>query len=215
MAQYFDLDSTFRDACQYPNPAQYDLTYNQIKAWFPSPRTVLANAPNPSSRSVEFTQSVKVLLLYLPYTNVTYITNPNDPINNTVTINTADIQRLYLDIHTINRNDGQPMFTINDIASSGVRNARFVLKRDEIILDSNLIPRWILWKCEMDQVMRIDRDKALSIRIMQQDGFTIIVPDTIPIDPQLQIYLQIQVTPYFLDSNFSNHGLSLISSNAY
>jgi hypothetical protein len=215
MAQFFDLDSAFRDVCQYPNPACYELTYNQIKSWFPSARTVIANSPNPSTRSVEFTQSVKVLLLYLPYTTVTYITNPNDPIGSTVTINTADIQRLYLDVHTINKNDGQAMFTINNIPTSGVRNARFVLKRDNIQLDSNGVPRWLLFKCDMDQVMRIDRDKALSIRILQEQGYQIIISDTDPVTLANQTYINLQIMPYFLDANFRNNGIGLISNNAY
>jgi len=211
MSQFFDLDSTFRDVCEYPNPAQYTLTYNQIGQFFPSATTVINNAPRPSSRSIEFKQSVKIQFVTLPYTPITYIikSGAGDTVVNT---HTADMKRLYLDVHTINLNDGYSLFSLNN----RVFNARFVLERDSIQLDSNGNPFQIVFKTKMDQVMRINRNQALVVNMKQELGYTIIIPDTTPdITPSLQTYVLLEVTPYFRDAEFANHGIGLISQNAY
>lgn len=210
MSQFFDLDSTFRDACEYPNPANYRLTYNQIGSFFPSATTVIANSPSPKTRSVEFKQSVKVHELFLPYAAFTYIIKSGAG-EQVITSHTADIQRLYLDVHTINLNDGFSLFSLNN----RVFNARFVLHRDAIQLDSAGIPKWVRFESKMDQVMRINRNQALEIRMMQELGYGIIITDAIPIDPALQTYVLLEVIPYFRDGEFANHGIGLISQNAY
>jgi hypothetical protein len=210
MSQFFDLDSTFRDVCEYPNPADYRLTYNQIGQFFPSATTVINNAPNPKSRSIEFKQSVKVHYVYLPYAAFTYMIKSGAG-EVPVASHTADIQRLYLDVHTINLNDSYSLFSLNN----RVFNDRFVLERDTIQLDSTGTPRWLIFKTKMDQVMRINRNQALVIRMQQELGYVIIIADTNPVNPALQTYVLLEVEPYFRDAEFANHGIGLISQNAY
>lgn len=207
MANYIDLDSTYRNRGSFPNPFQYVLAEAQVESWNRAPRTVSANSSRPSSRVIEFTQSLKIQKVILPYAAVTY--NITD-FNGTTTINThtADLQRIYLDIHTNPNNDKGHIASIDNHAM----NYKFVLFRKKIQLDSNNVPKWVHFQSEINQVMRFERNSPVFITITQETFKVLHITDAVPPDPVIpgvQTYILTSVTPYFRDGDYQNHGVGL------
>lgn len=204
MSTYIDLDSFQRDFDQYPNSASYIVTDENVATWSRAPRTTMANSINPGARAIEFSQSVEAKHVILPYTAITYV----DSTGVTQNTHTADLQRIYLNVHTSQYDDKQLMYSINNKVS----RARFVLVRDMIQTDSSGDPAWVVFKSKMDQVMRFQRNAALTVEIMQEEGFTIIITDgALPgsVTKSLQTYVLLEVTPYFIDGRYDNHSLGL------
>jgi len=203
MSTFIDLDSTYRNITSYPNPASYTVDGNQIRTWYQSPRQVTQNSIRPGNRIVEFSQSVKVVKFILPYGNVTY----TDNLGVVHTVNTADLQRIYLDVHSINYNDKQLIYSIDNKFA----NARFVLTQERIQFSTVTgLPVWVFFFAHMDQVTRFPRNEPVVINIMQEQGYTIVIPDTTPVpNPLAQTYILLEIIPYFRDGEFSNHGAGL------
>ena len=114
---------------------------------------------------------------------------------------TADLQRVYLDVHSIRFPDMRLISTIGSV----ITNARFVLTRDKIQYDSNNTPVWVLFETKMDQVIRFSRNEPLQVDIMQEEGYTIVIPDQNPIVKANQTYISLEITPYMIDGNYTNN----------
>lgn len=209
MATYIDLNSLFRDANFYTNPAEYVVNATQVATWHRSPRTVSAHSARPGSRAVEFTQSVQCKQLTLPYTDYKYISNGQE-----ISDHTANLQRIYLDVHTEKHNDRHLVSTIDNKISK----AKFVLTRENIQFDISMNPISINFGCRMDQVMRFPRYEAIRINIMQEEGKTIFITDNISRDPSgniisldkaKQTWILLEVVPYYRDGDYNNHAIGL------
>jgi len=202
MATYIDLDSTYRDNGTYPNPASYTVEASQVSLWTREARQTMANSIRPGASAKDFVQSVEVKRLILPYIAITY-TNSSGTVINT---HTADLQRIYLDVHTLRFNDNQ---LINSIDNK-VFKARFSLIRKDIQYDNANVPKWCIFECNMDQVMRFSRNESLKMEIMQEEGFTVVITDTLPVVTKArQTYVLLELNPYFRDGAYDNHGLGL------
>ena len=128
---------------------------------------------------------------------------------NAIPFHTADLERIYLDIHSIHYNDSQLIYSTNFAKGNQLSQAKFTLFKDRIITDSTGAPIGVCFFCNMDQVTRFARDQPFVINIMQAQGYTIIIPDTNPPTPSQQVYILMDVTPYFRDANFTNSGIGL------
>lgn len=202
MATYIDFDSTLRNIVTYPNPADYVVEDSQVRDWIREPRTVTANSNRPGNKVLEFAQSVQVEGCILPYTLITYVDN----LGVTQTTHTADLQRIYIDVHTLRFNDLRLIYSIED----KMNKARFVLTQFQIQNDSSNVPRWVQFRTNnMDQVTRFARNEAVKVTFMQERGHVIIIPDGQTPDPLRQTWLNLEIKPYFRDADFANHGLGL------
>lgn len=197
MASYFDLDSSYRKVDTYPNPAKYIVEGDQISAWDRAPRQVTSNNNRQKIRTLEFAESAEVKALILPYIAFTYTKRDGSVMNG----HTADLQRVYLDVHSIRFPDMRLISTIGSV----ITNARFVLTRDKIQYDSNNTPVWVLFETKMDQVIRFSRNEPLQVDIMQEEGYTIVIPDQNPIVKANQTYISLEITPYMIDGNYTNN----------
>lgn len=201
MSTYIDLYSYWRDAVAYPNPADYIVTADNVSTWNKEPRKVLANSNRPSGKVIEFVEGVQVLECRLPYGNVTYV----DASGATITVNTGDLQRIYLDVHNPYNNDLQLIYSINN----KMTNARFVLMFDGFQNSTSTTnPIWVKFKCEMHQAMRFTRNDSIIVRIMQEEGYVLTITDTSPPTKANQTYILLEVTPFLIDGYWDNNGLS-------
>jgi|KBSMisStandDraft_5_1062788.scaffolds.fasta_scaffold329533_2 hypothetical protein len=208
MSNYIDLDSIYRDRVSFPNPFRYTLAVTQVEAWNRAPRTVSANSSRPSSRVLEFTESLKIKKIILPFAVVTYnVTDYNGTVSTPT--HTADLQRIYLDIHTTPNNDKGHISSIDNHAM----NYKFVLFQKKIQYDSTGTAKWVHFESkDMNQVMRFERNSPVTITITQETFKVLNIVDASPTDPAIssvQNYILTEVTPYFRDGNFQNHGVGL------
>lgn len=230
MSTYIDLDSSYRERTAYPNPCEYIVTADQVSGWPRTARQVTAHAGRPGSNAVEFSQSIQVKHVILPYATATYSVNPEpgfslQPGGETVITHTADLQRIYLDVHSEGKNDMHLVNTIGD----KIPKARFILTQEKVQFDRLGVPKWVHFGCRIDQAMRFDRNRPVTISIMQEQGKVlfiddltsaivappITVPPTPPFDPvhendvkALQTYILMEVIPYFRDADYRSHGLT-------
>jgi len=210
MATYIDLDSFHRNFQGQPNSASYKIYAEQVKTWNRAARQVNAHSSRPGSRAVEFSQSIQCKHVTLPYTEVKYVGD-----DGTVqTTHTADLQRLYLDVHNDRYNDKHLINTIDNKVPKG----RFALTSEGVQYDSGMNPKWVKFSSRMDQVIRFSRNEALEVNIMQEDGKTIIIEDaaltpTPPTAPaltkELQTWILLELVPYYRDGDYNNHSLGL------
>ena len=260
MATYIDLDSIHRLSRGQPNSANYTVYSEQVRSWAREARQVNAHSSRPGARAVEFSQSVQCKHVILPYSEVTYteeeikstntvqifdsngnpfvppryettvIKGRSDPI----TTHTADLQRIYLDVHTERYNDKNLLNSIDN----KVPKARFVLTQENIQSDRNG-PKWVKFSARMDQVMRFSRHESLVIDILQEQGNTIFIDDyttttgvfdpntkdielTTPASPNeqptpkyltpskdRQTYILLELVPYYRDGDYNNHSIGL------
>lgn len=203
MATYIDLDSTYRNFVDYPNPADYVVEDKQVRDWIREPRTVNALSNRPSNKAIEFMQTVEIEGFTLPYTAFTY----TNSVGVVVTSHTADLRRIYLDVHSVRYNDLRMIQTIED----KLNKARFVLLQDKIQSDSLGNPFLIQFKTQrMNQAMRFSRNEPIKFTVMQENGYTIVIsdPGATP-DPTKQVWVNLAIKPYYRDAEYSNHGLQL------
>ena len=203
MATYIDLDSYNRNRDTYPNPADYVVEDCQVQDWIREARQVNAYSNRPGNKVIEFMQTVEIEGFTLPYTAITY-TDSTGTVNNT---HTADLQRIYLDVHSLRYNDLRMIQTIDD----KINKARFVLLQDKIQLNSLGQPYIIQYRTHrMNQAMRFSRNEPLKFTVMQEQGFVINIPDIdVVINPLLQTWCNLRIEPYYRDAEYSNHGLQL------
>lgn len=203
MATYIDLDSYYRDRITYPNPANYVVEDGQTRDWIREARQVNAYSNRPGNKVIEFMQTVEIEGFTLPYTDISY----TDSTGTVVNTHTADLQRIYLDVHSLRYNDLRMIQTIDD----KLNKARFVLLQDKIQLNSLGQPYLIQYRTHrMNQAMRFSRNEPLKFTVMQERGFVINIPDDgEDINPQLQTWCNLRIEPYYRDADYSNHGLQL------
>jgi hypothetical protein len=201
MSTFTDLDSSYRIVNTFPNPANYTVEDAQVATWFREPRTVSANSSRPGSRAIEFSQAVDIKHLILPAIPASYVNASG------VTVNflTTNLQRIYLDVHTSRYNDLNLIQSIDNHAS----HARFVLFQERIQFDDMGSPMWVHFGSRINQIMRWSRCDPVTINIMQEQFFTIIIPDTDPITPANQTYILVEVTPSFRDGHYNNISVGL------
>lgn len=206
MATYIDIDSRYRNWRKYTNPAYFVIEADQVCSWNRAPRQVRANPTRPGNRAIEFAQSVQLKSLIIPFVDAGYYVN--DTIVNT---HTASFQRLYVDVHTERYDDKQLINTIGN----KIPKARFVCTQEGSQLNNLNIPKWIKFSSRMDQVMRFARNEAIVFEVMQEDGHRIWLTDapqdTPPTEPlpSNQVWALLEVTPYFRDGDYENHGIGL------
>jgi hypothetical protein len=201
MSTYIDLDSSYRKTDTYTNPASYVVESDQISLWNRAPRQVTANSTRQKVRTLEFAESVEVKHFILPYTQFSYVKNDGTVVNSHI----ADLQRVYLDVHSVRYADTRLITTINSV----IPKARFVLTPHRIQYDSNNNPIWIEYETKMDQVLRFSRNEPIVIEIMQEEGYTIIISDTVPITKSKQTYILLELTPYMIDGGYTNSDIQL------
>ena len=211
MATYIDLDSRHRNWQVYTNPAYFVVEAEQVSTWNRAPRQVTAQSSRLGSRVVEFSQSVKLKQLIIPYVDNTLAGYYNSGTSVVTGAHSATFQRLYVDVHTARYDDKQLIYTINN----KIPKARFACTQEGFQFDDTNTPRWIKFGSNMDQVMRFARNESLVFEIMQEDGNRVWfydnpqdAPPTAPV-PTYQVWALLEVTPYFRDSDYNNHGIGL------
>ncbi len=196
MANYIDLDSRYRIFTTWPNPCRYTLEGEQVGAWVRAPRTVNAMSGKPSQKVIDFTQSVEVRGLTLPYL-LRVVDN--------VSFYSVDLPRIYLDVHTERFNDLGLISTID----SKINKARFVLLFDFIQNNSSNVPTWVHFKCNQNQVMRFSRNEPIVVNIMQDDGTTLIIDDADGPNASKQTWMLLEVTPTYRSGDYENIGIQM------
>ena len=139
MATFIDLDSIYRDR-EYPqsvSPFSYELKPEDVLTWFKSARQVRAYPQNKATVPLEFATSVRIKYLTVPYSNE-LLAEP----------------RVYVEFKS-NRNSHIHLIqTIQGVHA----NATFVCPFSHVQFDHLGNPLWIHYRCEMDQVIRFNRD---------------------------------------------------------
>jgi hypothetical protein len=187
MSSFIDLDSVWRDREEYPNENDYMVTSKQTQTWFETSRSVRAFPANPSTQPLQFVTSVKIKILTLPYSE-----------------QLAALPRVYVDFHSIRYNDIHLIQAIDGKQA----DARFIAIIDRIQYDSNNVPLWIHYKCDMEQVMRFAQGYPVIFRLSTRDGSVLPQTDTTvpdPPNPVQQTLCTLETVPYLLDNSFSNH----------
>lgn len=185
MATYIDLDSIWRDRETWPNPANFQLSVEQVRGWFAAARSVNALPKNPSTQPLGFVISMNIHYLTLPYD-----------------ASIAGLPRVYLNIRSKSYKD------INLIQSidGKQRDARFICTFDRVQNDGAGDPLWIHYRCSMEQVFRFKMNDELIFSVTTRSGDVIPNFDTtIPADadPDKQILCTFDVTPYRRDGSYS------------
>jgi hypothetical protein len=207
MATYIDFDSSLRRISSYANPFDYVVEDDQVQTWMREPRKVTTNSAKQINRAIEYTQSLEIEGCVIPFAPITY----TDCKGIVITTHTADLQRIYIDIHSLRYNDLRLIYSMDD----KLAKARFVLTQHKVQNDSIGNPLWLQYKTNgMDQVMRFSRSEPVKITFMQEQGYVINIinptnDNVISIDPKNQNWINLEVNPYFRDGDYVNHGLGL------
>lgn len=186
MATFIDLDSIWRERDGYPNENDYQLLPSQVKNWIKQPRTVNLFARNPSARPLEFTVSVKIIHLTLPYSTLL-----------------ATYPRVYVNFRSRNYDDIRLIDTIGGV----LPEAKFVCVQERIQYDELNVPVWIHFKCDMKQVMRFEKGQPIVFQIFGRNGIPLPQLDTDPEfnpDPNKQSLCTFEITPFEIDGDFSD-----------
>lgn len=206
MSSYMNLDSNYREFSKYPNPASYTIQSKQVSRWNIHPRRAININTKMKKPEQSFDDVVEITEFILPYVSITYI----DRDGNTVNSHTADLQRIYLNIHSSGHEDRDLVETPMDINSNGfeegnkLNRIKFILTRRLIQTDQNGDKAWIIFNCNMNQVLRINRRRDIYIDIMQEDGNTIIIDDTGGPLKSKQTYITLKITPMELSDLYTN-----------
>lgn len=187
MTTFIDLDSFWRDRETFPNEFDYGLTPSQVDTWFSESRTVRAYPDKNENKVLEFSTTVKILYLILPY---------SDDLAELPKVYINFRSRNYKDIHLIHSIDGRKA------------DIKFICVFDKIQDDRNGNPTWIHYKCCMEQAMRFKRGDEVYLTISTRDGTVLPQSDNnIPDDPNplKQTLMTLEISPYITDTSYSNH----------
>ena len=187
MSSYIDLDSIWRDREVYISPANYELTPKQVESWYNHARQISGYHQNPTLHTQEFSTSVQLKYLTLPYS-----------------AELEDEPRIYVDVHSRKYRDR------NLINAPDARqpDAKFICQLDNIQFDSNAQKKWMHYTCIMEQVMRWRRNDPIVIKITDRYGNVVnIVDNPLPDDPDpdKQTFLTLELIPYIRDGSYDNH----------
>lgn len=204
MSIYIDLNSSLRTISTYPNPFDYMVESTQVATWSPEVRTVVAVSTVPKDEKVlSFSEAIEIEGCTIPYAPIQY-TNASGTV---VTTHTADLRHININVYSMKYNDSRLVYSMDD----SLIKVQFALHREQIQVDSTGNPAWLYFKTrQMDQVMRWAKNDPIRITFSQEQGFpiSIINPTNNPVisgDPANQNWLLLELTPYFRDSNYSNH----------
>lgn len=193
MSTFIDIDSQFREFPRFRNPADFQVTAEQVETWFQFNRTVRANAKNPATAPLDFAQTVRLKSLIIPYV-----------VNGGLSIDFSILPRVYVDFHSEKFPDIRLMHSIDGLQSE----AKFVCSFDKYQVDDASNRVWIHYKCDMEQVMRFQRREPVNFKVMSRNGTALplnLVDTGASPDPSLQVMATFEITPYLLDSSFDNH----------
>jgi len=190
MSNYIHLDSTYRDRVTYPNPSEYQISYQQQQSWNAAPRTIHMINSQASIPSLNYSiMSIELKSVILPY-SVFLLSQPV----------------IYVDIHNTTTYPDMPnaTYTLSNVNS----DAKFVLHYKRTQSNAVPTPVWIEFESvKMDQVMRFGLNIPISVRIFTRDGNTLPnldTPATADPDPNAQTLLTFEFTPYVRDGDFKN-----------
>lgn len=181
MSTYIDLDSSKRDLSRYPNPASYTIHAEQIGHWSAHPRKVVGQNPGVQNSVRDIYDSVEIIQVLIPVADYTYVDEHG--VTRTGN-NTQSLQKIYIDVHTVNFDHKHSISSPHPIDPTGVvghdrtSSAKFILVRKSVQADENSDNQYLRFETEMDQVIRFDRKREIVVDIMQEDGHTIIISDT-------------------------------------
>jgi hypothetical protein len=184
MATFIDLDSVWRDRELYPNPANYELTPDQVATWFSAPRNINALPKNPTLKPLDFVCTVNAMNLTIPYNDIT-----------------ASLPRIYVDFHSKFYNDRNMIYSPDNRHVSD----KFIFTHDKVQSDINDNKIWIHFKCTMQQTMRFKRNDIVSFTISSRDGTVLTFPDNEPPedpDPLMQTMCTFEIVPYGRDADY-------------
>lgn len=187
MATFIDLDSFWRDRETYPNENDYELSSNKIHTWFRAPRTVRSSPQYTGFSPLEFSTTVNIRYMTLPYTD-----------------DLAELPRIYVnfrskhykDVHLITSIEGKQM------------DSKFICVPEKVQNDSNGDPLWIHYKCLMEQAMRFNRGDPIVLQLTTRSGEVLPQQDSPPDqdpDPLKQSLITFEVTPYLRDGDYNHH----------
>lgn len=117
MSTFIDLDSTYRNRELFANPCHYVLSGEQVQSWLRSSRTVVPLPNRSQAFPSDFTNSVQIVSLVLPYTP-----------------ETAALPRVYLDFHCNKYHD---KFLVQSIDSRQA-DTKFICSFDKVQCDDNI-----------------------------------------------------------------------------
>lgn len=187
MATFIDLDSTYRDRQQYPNPAEFVVGKDQLINWFRQARTVRAFPQQVSQRQMEMVDTIKLIHLVVPYQ-----------------ADIMDVPIIFVEFTSQKYKDKSLVSTMNNNHPT----IKFICEWDKVQNDSAGDPAWIHYKTNMSQVMRFSRDFPIYFKLTFTTGNVLDITDTVvpePINPAVQIHATFEVIPYIRDDEFSNH----------
>lgn len=186
MASFIDLDSMWRDRESYPNENDYELGPRKVENWFKSARNVRTTARNPNVRPLEFSTTVNIRHMTIPYSETV-----------------SEFPRLYVNFHSSKYRDVH----LIDSIEGRQTYSKFICIPEKIQNDSNGNPLWIHYKCCMEQTMRFERGDPVILQITTRDGSVLPQLDTnpdVPADPVKQTLLTFEITPYLIDGDYDN-----------
>lgn len=195
MSSYIEIDSFYRNKSRYDNPADFEVTSDQVQTWFVHSRTTRSSPLHPNSSPTDFTNDVRLTTLILPY-----VVDPGT----TPPIDLSVIPRVYVDFHSKKYND---IRLINGIGGS-VSEARFVCDFERYQLDDSSNRVFIHYKCEMNQVMRFRKGDPVVFKVIDRFGAPIpldLIDTGAEPDPALQVRATFKITPYVNSSEYDNH----------
>jgi hypothetical protein len=187
MASFLDLDSTYRDREQFPNPAQYTVPPEQSEVWFSQARIVNEVGSVSPVLPMDFATNIKLLMLTIPYT----------------ASSTAIYPVLYVDMHCSFYNDSRLISCINGNHAGD----RFVCQFNQIINNSSNAATWIQYKCDMTQTIRFKRNDTIFFQISNNLGQVLAITDTLPPsgpNPLEQTFATFSITPYLRDYRYTS-----------
>jgi hypothetical protein len=190
MANFIDLDSTWRDRDVYPNENSYEVDSHQVSTWCKNSRTVRALPQNPNTQPLDFSTTIAIKYLTLPYTD-----------------DLSELPRVYINFYSKKYKDVNLINSINNIQY----NTKFICTHDRIQNDRNNIPLWIHYKCKMKQTMRFAMGEPILFQITTRDGTILPQLDTnIPdlYNPIKQTLCTFELIPLIRDGYFSQDVLS-------
>jgi hypothetical protein len=190
MANFIDLDSIWRDREINPNENSYEVGPNQICSWYQKARTVMAVPQNPNTQPLDFSSTISIKYLTLPYSDAL-----------------SELPRVYINFYSKKYKDVNLINSINGIQN----DAKFICAFDRVQNDINGNPLWIHYKCKMRQAMRFARSEPVLFQITTRDGSILPQLDTnipdLP-DPTKQTLCTFEITPLIRDGYFSQDVLS-------
>lgn len=187
MSTFYSINSLWRDVAMYPSPADFEIPTSVSSKWTMN-RTVQATRTYCENVPINFVYNVALTNLTLPasFTTTAYGSNP---------------PYLYVEFRNVNKYNDKRLINTNETDTDiTLKDAVFVVYFDKLIDDV-----WAQFKCTMVQTYRIDPQAAMKFRVFDDQNETVIIVDTDPPSPELQVSALIQMTPYVREDTRESH----------